>query len=304
MRQSPRSGGAAPLTIDVDLVPALAKNDPTRRSSATCIVVDVIRATTTLTVLFDGGCAEALLAADIGAALAARQRLGRGVMLAGEAGGARPPGFDLGNSPAEIAAANVHSKTVIFVTTNGTRALRACQGAREALAGSLRNAAAVCGAAVASQIELMGETAGEAESVSGSVTGDTVERASEAQGPERPADIVVVCAGRGGRPAYDDTLCAGYLARALARSAATRGVRAELAESARIAVSALEAVELRGGLREGLASAEAARAIARIGLSGDLDWCATTDASRMVPRVVTGVNAGELLVMRASEWQG
>ena len=55
--------------IDVALVPAFVENDPDRRKSVVHVVVDVIRATTTLAVAFDRGCRRVLLAPDIETAL-------------------------------------------------------------------------------------------------------------------------------------------------------------------------------------------------------------------------------------------
>ena len=53
------------------------------------------------------------------------------VLLAGEKNCVRIPGFHLGNSPLEMTEAAVRGKTLIVTTTNGTKALLACQGAAE-----------------------------------------------------------------------------------------------------------------------------------------------------------------------------
>ncbi len=60
-------------------------------------------------------------------------------LLGGERGGVKIEGFDLGNSPSEYPTAAVAGKTVIFTTTNGTRALLHCQQAAEVLLAAFVN---------------------------------------------------------------------------------------------------------------------------------------------------------------------
>jgi 2-phosphosulfolactate phosphatase len=293
------SAARAPsLLIDVALTNTLLARELEPRAEATYIVVDVIRATTTLSVLFEQGCEQVLLAPSIEAVRAARLALGSEVVLAGEVGGARPPGFDLGNSPAEIARSPVRGKTIVFATTNGTRAMRACEGGRRILAGCLRNASAVCAAAVQTQL-----ASGQALAAPEAMRTPALAAASEADEIGRPADIVVVCSGRGGLPAYDDTLCAGYLVHALLCAAATHSVAAELGEGARIAAAVYEAAERSGTLHDALATADAARAIARIGLTVDLDWCAAIDATDVVPELAGEASISGLLLVREARAQ-
>src|SRR5262249_34266784 len=73
-----------PFVIDVALVPAFVEGDPDLRKRTIYVVVDVIRATTTLTVAFDHGCRRVLIAPDIEAARdRARSQSGR-FLLGGE----------------------------------------------------------------------------------------------------------------------------------------------------------------------------------------------------------------------------
>jgi 2-phosphosulfolactate phosphatase len=264
----------APIRLDVAFTPAaLGPRGPDAR--ATCIAVDVIRATTTLCVLFEGGCRRVLLAASVEAACTARDALGPEWLLAGEVGGARPPDFDFGNSPAEFSTARLDGRQLIFATTNGTVALRACLGGHAVLAGSLRNASAVAAAALAA---LPAAT-------------------------DRPADspeVIVVCAGRDRLPAPDDTICAGYLLRRLQEVARAGGHTATLSEHAQEALALMEREEQHGGLRTALAGSVAAQDIRRIGLEGDLDWCAAIDATTVVPRVTGALAGHDLLVVETT----
>lgn len=281
------------LALDVALTPAFVASDVRARERTTFIVVDIIRATTTLSVLFERGCRRVLIAAGIAEARAFRDAGGRAMLLAGEVGGVAPAGFDFGNSPAELGSAAVAGRDVIFATTNGTRALRACTGGRAIYAGALRNASAVCAAALESALS---ETAEHDGAAMLDQPGGTSGGASEATLGGRAPDIVIVCSGRGDRPAYDDTICAGYLTGELMRLARERGARLQPHEGTRIALAAAEGVMRHGELRAALALSDAARAIERVGLGGDLDWCAALDAAQVVP-VETGTSPEGLLLI-------
>jgi 2-phosphosulfolactate phosphatase len=255
-----------PFQIEVALVPAFVENDPDRRGRVVYVVVDVIRATTTLTVAFDRGCRKVLLAPDVETALERASREPGRFLLGGEREGVAPPDFDFGNSPAEYARADLAGRELLFVTTNGTRALRACIGGYAIFAGSYRNAEAVVQAAIRSA------------------------RSAD------QASIVVVCAGRGNRPAYDDTLCAGYLARTIADRMKKLDYRVEMESGARIAAELSDAAMASAtSLRQRLAESGAGQAVTRIGLGMDLDWCAAIDESRVAP-CITGVEDGLLVL--------
>ncbi|HEX8034601.1 MAG TPA: 2-phosphosulfolactate phosphatase [Ktedonobacterales bacterium] len=283
------SSARSALVIDVALTPDQL-DSPEKRTRTTCIVVDVIRATTTLCVLFERGCRSVLVAPSVAGARAARSDMatsGMDMLLAGEVEGLPPPGFDYGNSPAEFARRDLRGHEVIFATTNGTRAIRACAGSRAILTGALRNASAVTHAALALTLDHTLSPASDLEADTYALTSRTV-LASEAHVDEdfvAVSDIVVVCSGRGGRPALDDTLCAGYLVRRLVNFATEAGMPTLTRESARIALAVLAEAEHSGSLRDALSDSSAARAVERIGLVADLDLCATVDASNVVPMV-------------------
>lgn len=118
--------------------------DPAELSGATAVVIDVLRATTTILYALDAGAVEVIACSEIEEALAAASAYPRSrVVLGGERGGLRIDGFDLGNSPLEYDAASVAGKTVIMTTTNGTRAMGRCRAADWVLIGAFVNAAAL-----------------------------------------------------------------------------------------------------------------------------------------------------------------
>ncbi len=210
-----------------------------------CIVVDVIRASTTLVTLVERGAGPILIAADVETARR-HVRSGADAVLAGEEGGLAPPGFDFGNSPVELSRAELKGKPVVFVTTNGTAAIRAVKGAMAVFVGALRNGA------VAAR--------------------EAVELASRQE-----ADLTVVCAGRVGAFGLDDAYCAGYLVdRALqGRSldltdGADAALRVYRSDPDPVAVFRLSA---------------AGRNVIELGLGADVDYCAQRDVSVAVPRL-------------------
>jgi 2-phosphosulfolactate phosphatase len=114
------------------------------------VVIDVLRAFTTAAHAFHAGATEIWLCRDPEEAFALRARAlrarARGAVLVGEAGGQQIPGFDHGNSPSELQAADLRGRIVILRSSNGTlgvdQAARASTGAASILLGSLVVAAA------------------------------------------------------------------------------------------------------------------------------------------------------------------
>ena len=105
-------------------------------SRTTCVVFDVLRATSTMALALSNGEEAIIPVAGIAEALRLREEQ-PAMLLAGERDGVRIPAslaggvdFDLGNSPREFTRDKVQGKTIVMTTTNGTRALRACAGAR------------------------------------------------------------------------------------------------------------------------------------------------------------------------------
>jgi 2-phosphosulfolactate phosphatase len=109
------------------------------------VVVDTIRATTTLAYAFAGGYQRVVCVGDADDARAEAARIGAGAVLAGEHKGARIEGFELGNSPTEFSPAR--GEDVVFVTRNGVQAIiGATREAETVLCGALVNLDAVANA--------------------------------------------------------------------------------------------------------------------------------------------------------------
>jgi 2-phosphosulfolactate phosphatase len=186
------------------------------RRAATAVVIDVLRATSTITLAIASGYERVLVAGSTDAAGELRnpQRT-----LAGEVRCARAPGFDLGNSPEETR--EPRTPELVLATTNGSPAIVASAAvADEVLIASLLNLDAVL---------------------------------TQIAGAE---DVLLVCAGTDGRVSIEDVYLAGRLSAALdgPRSDAAQVAEA-VAASYENALDALEASAGAVGLRrEGLES--------------------------------------------------
>ncbi len=161
------------MRLDVLLLPRELPVRP--RPELYAVVVDVLRATTSIVVAFQNGCRSILPVASREEALGARARVPAAV-LAGEEGGRRIPDFDLGNSPREFTRDAVGGRDVILTTSNGTKTLRAVGGGRTVAIGAFRNRAAV---------------------------GDWL--------VSRGADSLIVCSGYEGGFSLEDAVCAGSI---------------------------------------------------------------------------------------------
>lgn len=264
------------ITLSVAHAPDQIPQEPARHARTVYIVVDVIRATTTLAVMFERGVRRVYVARDVAEARARRAAL-PGALLAGEVAAVPPPDFDHGNSPEEWGHLEVAGREVLFSTTNGARALHASRGGGPIFAGSLRNATAVSHAALAAARHLTTDGAG--------------------------ASVLVVCSGLGGQPAEDDSLCAAWLIATLREVAARQETPVALDDAVSAALAPLEDPERsRLGdarwLYERLLASEPARDVLDVGLGADIAWCAALDASQAVPTVTAYDAALDLLIVK------
>jgi 2-phosphosulfolactate phosphatase len=185
------------MRLDVALLPE--RVDRESLPASTALIVDVLRASTTIIAALGNGCAGIVPVSDPDEAHRRARAIGSPALVAGERKGLMIDGFDLGNSPLEMTRERVGGKTLVFTTSNGTRALLAA-----------RTAAAV---GVAALVNL---------------------NAAVAWAHGHGRDVTVICSGDQGRVSLEDQVCAGLLLDALLR----REPRATLAPIAREAVEA------------------------------------------------------------------
>jgi len=161
--------------------------------AAVGIVVDVLRATSTIAQALASGYERVLCCAELEEARALRKEI-PGSLVGGERNAVRIEDFDVGASPREFLEAR--AETLILSTTNGTRAiLETAKRCDEVVLGSLLNLSAVAAAA-------------------------------------RGDDVVVVCAGFQGAFALDDAYCAGRIVKLLGAGRTDAAIAAELVAAA------------------------------------------------------------------------
>jgi 2-phosphosulfolactate phosphatase len=212
-------------------------------------VIDILRATTTMSAALHNGAKALIPVASTEEALRLAQTIGSAdVLLAGEKNCVRIPGFALGNSPLEMTDATVRGKTIVVTTTNGTKALLAAQGA-----------AAVYTAAAAN-LTAAGERARESL--------------------ERERDVLILCAGREIAFGLDDAYCAGRLAvAALGGRAPRKGIRLNDA-----ALASLDLVRRYGDdWTRPLRRSRAGRELTRLGFQADVADAGRLDAYPVLP---------------------
>src|SRR4051794_6212211 len=162
------------MPVDVAFTPDEASPAPIG------IVVDVIRATSSIAQALASGYERVLCCAEIDEARALREELGDEAVVGGERNAIVVDGFDVGASPREFAGPP-KARTLILTTTNGTRAILTAASERDVvLLGSLLNLSAVAEAA-----------------------------------RRESGDVAVVCSGFKGTFALDDAYCAGRIVDAI-----------------------------------------------------------------------------------------
>lgn len=129
---------------------------PEALGGSTVVVIDLLRATSTICQALASGATEVIPFLEIDEALAAASADRSNVVLGGERHGKRIAGFDLGNSPSEYSPDSVGGKRVFLTTTNGTRALYHARQAARVFAGSFLNLSAVAASLLdAAQVDIL-----------------------------------------------------------------------------------------------------------------------------------------------------
>lgn len=231
------------MRLDVAFTPAeLAGGAVGDRS---VVVIDVLRATSTMVEALANGARAIFPAENVAEAARIAGNIGRDqAVLAGERRSVRIDGFDLGNSPLEFTSERVAGRPIVMSTTNGTAALVAVMGAKRVLLGSMLNVSATAAALL-----------------------------------EQDDAMLLVCAGREKRFALEDAICAGALALMLYRKL---GRRYNWSDSA-LAAAQLARRHLPR-LGRTLRRCAAGRQLIELGFEADVEFCASVDRYDVVPR--------------------
>jgi 2-phosphosulfolactate phosphatase len=221
------------------------------------IIVDLIRATTSITTILERGAARVFVADTLEQAQQAVKKY-PGRLLCGERNALPLPGFDYGNSPAQFAQLDLTGRELILTTTNGSRAFYTCPAQSIRLAGCLYNGLAVATRA----LELA---------------------------RQRNCNIAIVCAAESNYFALDDATCAGYLVSEIQRLQPS----IELSDS----VSAATAFYHAYPPPELAKYCHSTRSIIKLGLQADVDFCMLVSKSQCVPMVMEKEQSTGLLTI-------
>jgi 2-phosphosulfolactate phosphatase len=214
------------------------------------VVIDILRATTTISHAIAAGAEQILPCLEVAEAREMASKINHPrVLLGGEREGRRISEFDLGNSPIEYQSDRMKGATVCFTTTNGTRAMMRCVGADRVFMGSFVNSSAV-------SREL-----------------------------EKHSRIELVCAGTRGEITREDVLFAGaVVARQLDADSTL-----QTNDAARLALDAWRAIRGDSLSSEQLgcelAESQGGRNLASIGMESDIQAAAQIDAVNVLPEL-------------------
>ena len=224
------------MLVDVVFLPQLLA--PRHLANRAVVVLDVLRATTTMAAAIDAGAREVRVFVSVDEARRARSsQPGDALLTCGEERCLRPAGFDLGNSPAEFTPQRVAGRTLLMSTTNGTRAIVSARAAPQLFAAALVNA-----------------------------------RATARHLAELGADVTLVCAGTDGEVAMEDVMGAGAIVEGLNRLTPTKLA----SDFARIAWQLFAASE--NSMAQALRTTLGGRNVVAAGLGRDVDFAARLDA--------------------------
>lgn len=234
-----------------------ALTTPEELAGGTVVVIDVLRATTVIVYALAAGAREVIPCLEVEEAVQIAGKLPKGqAVLGGERGGLKIDGFDFGNSPDEFTSESVGGKTLVFTTTNGTRAMMACRQARRVLLGAFVNASAVAKALASEE------------------------------------NIHLLCAGTRGQITREDVLFAGCVADRIAQQPGDAHHAPEINDQLLIArdcwqafVGKEEYPDITGDLAVTLRSTQGGRNLKKLGLEHDIDVAARIHRFALVPEL-------------------
>lgn len=240
-----------PIRIDVILAPNLLVEK--ELANNLCAVIDVLRATTTITTAFASGIQKVIpFKSSTEVKLFAATLPRETYLLGGEEKSLKIPGFDRGNSPLEYTE-GLTGKTLLFSTTNGTPTMqRTYAGSgNPAYIASLVNISAVAQAMVKM------------------ATGKTF------------STLTFVCSGRLGKPSSEDTFCAGLGVHKLSQLMLDENFIPTLSDCAFIA--AHFAWSNKDKAFELLSNCEHGRTLPPLGFGKDIEFAAQVDKYDIAP---------------------
>ncbi|HEX6982964.1 MAG TPA: 2-phosphosulfolactate phosphatase [Balneolaceae bacterium] len=213
------------------------------------IMIDVLRASSTIATALGNGAKGVIPAGDMETATKIAQNLdSSNYLLSGEKDGIKIESFHLGNSPLEHSKDAVSGKTIILNTTNGTKAIKRASKAKKILVGSFLNLAAVV---------------------------DYLEQIDD--------EAVLVCAGWRGHLSFEDLLCAGNIIYEITSGQLPKNAR----DGTKIAFGLFE--KFGDDLEKAVKSSDYAERLREIVSEDDLSFCCGVNKTRVLPAMNEGI---------------
>ncbi|MGB5593202.1 MAG: 2-phosphosulfolactate phosphatase family protein [Crocosphaera sp.] len=210
------------------------------------VVIDVLRATTTIATVLEAGAEAVQTFSDIEKLMqVSEQWLPEKRIRAGERGGAKVESFDLGNSPLDCTPETVKDKRFFLTTTNGTRALQRVEQAKTVITAAMSNRQAA--------VKYLLKT--------------------------QPETIWLVGSGWEGGYSLEDTVCAGAIAHGLIGN---DGDMVEVSNDEVIAAMALYS-QWHDNLLEMFHRCSHGQRLLRLNCHEDLQYCAQSDIIDVLP---------------------
>ncbi|MFC1554750.1 2-phosphosulfolactate phosphatase [candidate division KSB1 bacterium] len=201
-------------------------------------VIDVLRATSSMLYALYNGCKEIIPVESVERALSLRSALfDPDLLLCGEKNGLKVEGFDLGNSPFEYTADIISEKSLIFSSTNGTKAMVKARSGKSIY---------ICGFVNISE---------------------TSKKLSKENDP-----LNIICAGHNNRFSLEDTICAGML---VSKISECFKEEINLTDSAKSALILYK--NHSKDLKTMITDSDHGKELDELGMERDLDFCVDVD---------------------------
>jgi 2-phosphosulfolactate phosphatase len=250
-------------SMKVDLIISAGDIKKEKVKDKTVVIIDMLRATSVIATAIANGCKEVIPVLTIEEALELSRKDRDNCILGGERKALKIEGFNCSNSPIEYRREVVKNKSIILTTTNGTRAIKASEGAKNIYIGAMINAKAI-----ASQLASSKE------------------------------DIVFVNAGTYDEFSMDDFICSGYIIDCLLnltdlslhgislKGGDVSEIRIELSD---IAKTAHYIYKMNRDIVSYIKNASHYERLIELGLSDDLEYCCRKDLTKVVPIYKDGI---------------
>lgn len=242
--------------IDVYLTQSLI-NDDLFLKDKNVVVVDVLRATTTITVALTNGAREIIPAESASTAARISKGLGKS-LLCGERNGNIVEGFNLGNSPFEYKSEVIKDKSLIFSTTNGTLSITKSRLAKSCILASFVNLSLA-----AEHIKLLDE------------------------------EVIIVCSGKLNNFCIEDAVCTGLIINNILSDENAKG-KYKIDDSAYACLKLGNKLAMKSGIPsrekayDTLKESEHGKYLISLGFSEDLKLCSEIDSYPHLPVYYNG----------------